>query len=412
MANKLSDKLGSTTVTSNPQSAQKAGTISQTLEDASAWVLLDGAKQSKGYAYADGSTLDNSSGAYNDYLAAKGDLVLPNGPFRTKEVDNSVCTVTNTNSSLTNAFTKAIAYTDSEGNWRLKANIRMSSATDTGTGVTLEVAGVVFFANGSSSGEQAVLADATTQSGNSWSDKISRQRAVENTNQIQIIFTSGGTNRLSVQFDVALESKPTWADANLESYPIVALNNNNANVISTKNLNVSGDVTVSGVINGGEATADQAGTVKKDVWGQINLVDDVSSGVTNIATDTTAGNEGFTFTGLVIGEMYQLKMNAEIQIEGNSSTEVGLMYAQQNGISILENYHRDDAGSTDRRINQSTSVVDFIATATNVTFGMSITGSVILVADTASGNKSTWCQLRKLENVENVDRGSDLSTTP
>ncbi len=217
--------------TTNPQSSRLAGFTDTTLEDASAWTTADGVKQDRGWAYADGSTLVNASGKYNGYLARTGSLVLPNGPFRTKEVD-----ITTTGTGWTQTYAKAIAYSDNAGEWRLRFNIRGGMSSAARTGVTITFSGITF--------EELQETGASPLGTNS----VSVNQAFTSGNTVVLGHSSGTTTGYMVSGDVQLTSKPTWADANLESYPVVQLY----------------DSVAAGALGLPEATADVSGIVTRN----------------------------------------------------------------------------------------------------------------------------------------------------
>jgi len=211
---KQSEKQG-TILVEKPVSPQPITSIQQIVEDASSWPVVDGVKQKDGFAYCDGSTLVNTSGTYDDFNTANGGLVLPNGPFRTKEV---ALTFQNTPPGWSpSPQSVAIAYSDSEGNWRLRFNIvaNITAATN----VTVGIVGVTW---------KFVAQPVTTAP--SSSTTTTSNIVVLNTNDLRIQHSSNNSSALA-SGDVALLSKPTWADANLESYPVISLQSNIANAI-------------------------------------------------------------------------------------------------------------------------------------------------------------------------------------
>lgn len=173
------------------------------------------------------------------------------------------------------------------------------------------------------------------------------------------------------------------------------------------NTTINGDLTVSGVINGGAATANQAGTVKLDRVGTIYLAVDETASVTDIATNGNPSNSGFKFTNLTIGQWYELAMCAFTQVEtSGSATDYTALLARHNGTTILTAGIRDDAAADTVNMTSST-VVKFKATATTITFNIDINnlGSV-------NGNgtsNETFAQLTELNNVDSTDVGNDFT---
>jgi hypothetical protein len=227
-----SDKTNTVKVTT-PTTKLPITEIKQLTEDASAWPSKDGVKQKNGLAYCDGSTLTNTSGDYDDFNTANGSLVVPQGPFRTVEHD---LTFSNTPAGWSLSNAKGVAYTDSEGNWRLVFNINasMSSATSG----TVDIDGVVF----GFTQPISVLDNTSAVASRAWVSGSG--------DTVNVSFASSNTS-FSVSGDVSLSSQPTWAAANLESYPVVALfDNAGANVLGIPEA----DATTTGTVNTGAQT--------------------------------------------------------------------------------------------------------------------------------------------------------------
>ena len=127
-----------------------------------------------------------------------------------------------------------------------------------------------------------------------------------------------------------------------------------------------------------------------DDYSTIYLQVDEAASVTDIATNGNASNNGFKFTGLIIGNMYELKMAAHIIITGSSSTEFGSLIAVHNGATLLrvENRVEQNADTVSQRQGMSRY---FQATATEITFDFNEGGSVSLLGNGTIDE--TWAQL-------------------
>ena len=208
MTLKQSSKLGTIKV-NKPLSPLPITSIIQITEDASAWPIVDGASIKDGFAYCDGSTLTNTDGKYDDFNTANGSLVLPNGPFRTKEVD---LTFSNTPAGWSLIAAKGFAFTDTEGDWWFTFYIDASATAFTNQLVDID--GVVFLDN-----------QACTGFASSPSRMAAKVVAQDLDNTIAVSHDSSNT-AFDVAGTVRLSEKPTWADANMESYPVISLQNN------------------------------------------------------------------------------------------------------------------------------------------------------------------------------------------
>ena len=356
-----------TAVVTTPTSKQPITEIAQVTEDASAWPTVDSVKQKNGWGYADGSTLTNVDGKYDDFNTANGSLVLPNGPFRTKEID---LTFSSTPTGWSLNYAKGVAYSDVSGQWRLKFNI--SADASTSTNISATVSGVTFF--GSAVEDQAITVIRNLAGG------PSRAFADATTGGLVAVHDSASDTSFKLSGDVALASAPTWAAANLESYPVIALQDNSgANVLG----------------------------IPKDKVGTIKLVVSESASVTDIATNGNASNSGFKFTGLSIGSWYTLDLTAFLQIDANgASTNYVSLKAKHDGNTIATRGIRADDAVDTTNTNATTNVT-FKATASTITFDVDIpnTGSV-------RGNGTfdqTSAQLFTRSDLESEDVGNDFS---
>ncbi|MCP3700836.1 MAG: hypothetical protein GY920_20405 [Aliivibrio sp.] len=342
MTLKQSEKQG-TILVEKPVSPQPITSIQQIVEDASSWPVVDGVKQKDGFAYCDGSTLVNTSGTYDDFNTANGGLVLPNGPFRTREVD---LTFSSTPSGWTLFFAKAVAYSDSLGNWRLSFNIVANTSSGNGS-KTVSIDGVDFRGSGANADQAlAILGSDASGPNLAW--------AQDGTSVVRID-TDGATSFFKVSGDVSLDGKPTWADANLESYPVISLQSNIANAIGIPEATTTqaGTVSTGGQTFAGDKTFEGKVTVEAmlatprvDVVissGGINAVssymriDTEGSAATDDLTTINNGNDGeiIILAATSASRNIVIKHNVGNIITGNSSDftltngsiRIGFMYA-------------------------------------------------------------------------------------
>jgi len=200
----------STYKTTKPVSLDPITTIKQITENASAWPVINGVKQKDGVCYCDGSTLDNSSGKYTDFLAANGSLTVPNGPFRTNTIDLSL---SNTPAGWATRMAKGYAYSDSDGDWYFYFSIHGTATASLSLQVSID--GIVLDNTGSGTKYQAFAMRSGSQDDSDGGLALGTNDFLVTSTSSMVAFIGSGT--------VKLASKPTWADANLESYPVINL---------------------------------------------------------------------------------------------------------------------------------------------------------------------------------------------
>ena len=203
------------------QNIVSAGDLSRTKQDVSQWSGKGGLLHNKGWAVCDGSTYDPLVfPELDDALGNPVSKVVPNGPYKTRYLDENDLTITATGGAQTPTLVSIKAYTDDSGQWRLNG-IYCSDHSSGATSATIEIDGILF----PSGITQRINAGATGDTGNNEDNDIVLARATTNSNNITLIAISS-INRWRLEFDLVLASKPTWADANLEDYPIIATANN------------------------------------------------------------------------------------------------------------------------------------------------------------------------------------------
>jgi hypothetical protein len=318
---KQSSKTNTVKVTT-PTTKLPITAIQQITEDASAWPTVDGVKQKNGLAYADGSTLVNTSGDYDDFNTANGSLVLPNGPYRTVEYD---LTFSSTPAGWSAPDAVGVAYSDSAGNWRLVFNIFASITSATSANVTIDGISLPFLQGLSNTENDGNTPGRAYITG---AGIITRQTDVSDNNFI-------------ISGDIALASAPTWAAANLESYPVVALfDNAGANVLG----------------------------IPKTKYQRNLLSGDISSTNTDIAS--------LKFSNLTVGNTYRVFYQGYLDTSGS---ETGADYVlidiyhdgvRKGGASSYRNGTQDEQ----RSATHSTEAI-FVATTTTVNFRATIGGS-------------------------------------
>jgi len=340
--NRQSDKTGTVKVTS-PTTKLPITTILQVTEDASAYPVVDGVSQSGGVAYCDGSTLVNTSGKYDDFEAAHGSLVLPNGPFRTVERNLAV---SNTPAGWTAAAydIRGYAYSDIAGNWRL--NFRITASMTAAGGGSVDIDGVTFYNTGN--GVQAIAAE------NQGTGVYTHALVGDNNNTVSVTHSASNT-AFWVNGDVALDAKPTWADANLESFPTIALfNNPGANVLG----------------------------IPKNDWAKKHQT----------ADSTTNGTMAdMTFGSLVVGNAYRytFQLSYSVNVTDNVFTA-----DIKNGTTVLNiaRAHDDDSGGAIATVSYSEIFIATDAAMTIVTSGMSADAFI----RGESGGKESWLMIEEL----------------
>jgi len=343
---KQSSKTSTVKVTT-PTSKMPITEIKQITEDASAWPTVNVAKQKNGLAYCDGSTLTNTGGIYDDFNTANGSLVLPNGPFRTKEID---LTFSSTPAGWSLNYAKGVAYSDVSGQWRLKFNI--SADASTSPNISATVSGVTFF--GSAVEDQAITVIRNLAGG------PSRAFADATTGGLVAVHDSASDTSFKLSGDVALASAPTWAAANLESYPVIALQDNaGANVLG----------------------------IPKNKWQTKELTSDVTAS-SGTLTD-------LTFSGLSIGKIYKVSLQASFA-DGTSGGQVFIDIMNDGviqGRALYNSNSSDEAG-----LVQFSIVVIFEATASTATFDYSNAASTII-----RGNNTKAETYARIEELDNYD---------
>ena len=277
MSNKLSDRIRGVNLLSIPQSPNRAGFVQTTIEDPSSWPVVDGVKQKDGWVYLDGSTIDNSSGKYNEFVALNGGDSLPEGPFETDLVDLTL-TTSIAGFNQDSAFGQAYKVGDQ---WRLDFSIKASMSNTSGIR-SVSVDGVTFYGSGS---EDDQVVPTLTSEGFGYVKAGLSDVRIDSSIPITSFMIAG---------DVALNSKPTWADANISQYPIAKLYSDSGSVsISTDNLaakdvEVSGDLTIDGdlILSDGSSLS-SAGPL-------------VQSGVINSTTNSTSSGGSFYVRDTII----------------------------------------------------------------------------------------------------------------
>lgn len=217
MTHKLSDKPSLVTVPYS-QNVTKAGDLSSTKKDFTGVPITGGLQVRDGYALCNGSTYDEL--VFPQLHAALGSpvtKVVPNGPYRTKTID---VVFDSTPAGFSNIESKIFAYCDLEGEWRIRFRINGTATSSASFSFTLQ--GVVFDQTGVGSRPPQNYQAVSHRAG---SGSLTQNGLAYLTNTI-LVNTDTPRTETIISGDVALESKPTWADANLESYPVIACYDN------------------------------------------------------------------------------------------------------------------------------------------------------------------------------------------
>ncbi|MCP4077650.1 MAG: hypothetical protein GY744_15870 [Gammaproteobacteria bacterium] len=302
MATEKFENLRDSIVTLNkPLTIISAADLSRTKQDVSGWVTKGGLIYNKGWAVCDGSTYDPLE--FPDLHEALGspalpaDQVVPNGIFRTNEIDLTFSS-TPTGWSLISA--KGIAYTDSDGNYRLKFNIQATKTASTSAAAT--ISGVTFVG---------------TEACSMTSGVNTEMRAFVSGGAVNVRTTASDAN-FYVSGDVQLASKPGFFDANLEDNPIIATSNNITSTsiglpdptatqkgLLTLDQNAEGNRNY--IINGGMDFWQRNTSQTTDGYGSVDRFNLLSSGSShsvtreNFAIDQTdvEGNPDYYFRNVV-----------------------------------------------------------------------------------------------------------------
>ena len=376
MSNKLSDRIRGVNLLSIPQSPSRAGFVQTTIEDTSAWPVVDGVKQKDGWVYLDGSTIDNSSGKYNEFVALNGGDSLPEGPFETDLVDLTLTTsIAGFNETL--AIGQAYKLGDQ---WRLDFSIR--AIMDSVSGFSeVNIEGVTFYGDTANSNNDQTVTSLLIDGFGYVRGNTSK--VFINTTDSQTIFMVSG--------DVALESKPTWFDANISQYPIAKLYSDSGSVsISTDNL-VAKDVSVSGDlgVSGDIVMADGAIT-NVNKWQEKNL--------SGIDVTTTGPVTGSQFNNLIVGKVY--RYTANLNMNDTQATSDGRIHLVHSGLNIQTRVFQGSGNGTTHNI-----VFDCIFVATSSSVILNIQTLTDCILDASNSGITTEFKIEELNNytVETTD---------
>lgn len=291
MSNKLSSRVKAANLLSVPQSPNRAGFVETTVEDPTAWPIVDGVRQKDGWVYLDGSTLDNSSGKYNDFVSANGGSTeLPNNPYSSISENNWV---DNRASSSLREF--ADTFTDLEigKSYRVKFDgIYFSAGSSNWTLNLAGASGSVVMGEMDSSGATPSRSAHFEFDFVAATTSLSMSITVDNTNcGFRNRGTINGVANATMLY--SLEELNSVDDSDIvSSYNIAKLFSDSGSVsISTSDLQVSNDASVAGDLSvGGEITDGSAalGTV-------VEYVED-SIGQTITTTQTQVGTISVTLT--------------------------------------------------------------------------------------------------------------------
>jgi hypothetical protein len=126
---------------------------------------------------------------------------------------------------------------------------------------------------------------------------------------------NGAGDDYNISYQTSGDTPPSGFDMNVSSAGMVSVVLPDVSGFSSANINYSLNAAAVGVdlplsISGEnilEATSSVRGTVKKNRWQRKVLSADVSAATFDMST--TSGNSDFKFTGLTIGQHYELKLN-------------------------------------------------------------------------------------------------------
>jgi hypothetical protein len=406
--------------TTNPQSSRLAGFTDTTLEDASAWNTVDGVKQDRGWAYADGSTLVNTSGKYDSYLARTGSLVLPSGPFRTELMDLSSYI---THSESWDSYSaEGYFSSDLSGQWFLEVQVK-GSGNDDRVIASSSLTFTNIFVQTSPSNESVGAAAGQTSS-----RSIPVQAYISSSSSIVFRAGPNGVADTARYFNVfgkiKLSGKPTIPsfDTFLLDYPVVQLydsiaagalglpeaSDTQSGIVSTGAQTFAGDKTFTGNIDADSytglpaATPTADGVVKKNRWGKQELGAPVTTNATSF----------LQFDNLTAGQLYRFSGHVAIHRSSGSDNSTSLVRAR--GTALDTNYWVAvlDPASVDE-------VPTTTYSAFSIIFEAAASGSIYLetfsfsagiqVVDVVSLLPATWAQLEELNNYDDTNLGNDFS---
>jgi len=126
---------------------------------------------------------------------------------------------------------------------------------------------------------------------------------------------NGAGDDYNISYQTSGDTPPSGFDMNVSAAGMVSVVLPDVSGFSSANINYSLNAAAVGVdlplsISGEnilEATSSVRGTVKKNRWQRKVLSADVSAATFDMST--TSGNSDFKFTGLTIGQHYELKLN-------------------------------------------------------------------------------------------------------
>ncbi len=272
---KLSDKLSQIVVTGNPQSAGIAGEIRPFAGDTSNWPVVNGVRQLRGWAVCEGNILNESdypdlstnlkgggTSPWDNFAHPLGQTgTVGPGQFRLPKLNglhlkssgnngngDADCGDFQDQGTVSNNMTNdSYDHTHSRGTMNITGTVTMradgnfialiGAGADNPTGAFSGAGGSPSSTAQSKTNSDVEFGGFEFNAEDSW---------------------TGATSSDTHTHDLTSTDAETRPTSVAVSY-IIALYNNNANVISTQNLSVSGDLTVSGSIIGGGFVARSRG---------------------------------------------------------------------------------------------------------------------------------------------------------
>jgi len=143
----------------------------------------------------------------------------------------------------------------------------------------------------------------------------------------------------------------------------------------------------SSLVGFSQASEDQNGLVKRNKWQRKKLTADV--------TTTTATVSDLTISNLTVGNTYRVSAQAFIDATGTTATEAFSFTCDHNSSQLMAIGHRNDAQTDASRQLAGNSTI-FVASATTVTFGMTLTGTGALRGNNTY--EETWAMIEELDN--------------
>ena len=202
-----------------------AGKLDRVKQNATLWDTKGGVKHYKGWALCDGSAYDANVFPELD-AALSGAGVLPNGPYRTRKLgfttfapsgDNLIQVIDGDDvRQSVNSTSYFRVFSDKENNWYLEFQALVAIVANSSTSWSVKFANLTI-----------LNTTPITVMGN-FTGRGTQGQAFQNAGSIELkIYTDVAISNNSMNMSGVLPiSKPSFVDANLEDYPVIACYDN------------------------------------------------------------------------------------------------------------------------------------------------------------------------------------------